>query len=95
MANSFELRPLTVDNFEQSLEFLREHFFPFEPCAVNIGLCPYVTSSSHFSRILNLQSLLREFFQRPAKCTYLLYWHFFLYGSKTEQIKSEKNRENM
>ena len=34
---------LTVDNFEQSLEFLREHFFPFEPCAVNIGLCPYVT----------------------------------------------------
>ena len=48
MANSFELRPLTVDNFEQSLEFLREHFFPFEPCAVNIDLCPYVTSSSHF-----------------------------------------------
>ena len=41
MANSFELRPLTVDNFEQSLEFLREHFFPFEPCAVNIDLCPY------------------------------------------------------
>ena len=41
MANSFELRPLTVDNFEQSLDFLREHFFPFEPCAVNIDLCPY------------------------------------------------------
>ena len=72
MANSFELRPLTVDNFEQSLEFLREHFFPFEPCAVNIDLCPYVTSSSHFSRISESTIFFREFFQRPAMCTVLV-----------------------
>ena len=40
MANSFELRPITPDHFEQSLEFLKVNFFPFEPCAVNIDLCP-------------------------------------------------------
>ena len=41
MANSFELRTLTADHFEETLEFLREHFFPYEPCAVNIDLCPH------------------------------------------------------
>ena len=41
MANSFELRPITPDHFEQSLEFLKVNFFPFEPCAVNIDLCPH------------------------------------------------------
>ena len=38
---SFELKVIsTSQEIEQSLEFLRVHFFPREPCAQNLDLCP-------------------------------------------------------
>lgn len=36
----FELRNIIQADIKQCLSFLRENFFPFEPCAVNIDLCP-------------------------------------------------------
>ena len=39
-SSSFELKPILSEHIEQSLEFLRQNFFPYEPCAVNIDLCP-------------------------------------------------------
>ena len=41
MAKNFEIGPLGKDAIEASMEFLRENFFPFEPCAVAIDLCPF------------------------------------------------------
>ena len=40
-SKSFEIRPILPGEIEQSLELLRENFFPYEPCAVNIDLCPH------------------------------------------------------
>ena len=40
MSESIEIRPIFPKDTEQVLEFLRENFFPFEPCAQNIDLCP-------------------------------------------------------
>ena len=37
---SFELKTIAPSDIESCLEFLRENFFPNEPCAKNIDLCP-------------------------------------------------------
>ena len=39
--SDFKIRPLDVaSDCEESLVFLRENFFPFEPCAKALDLCP-------------------------------------------------------
>ena len=42
MAKSFEFKRLSSkEDLNTSLEFLRENFYPYEPCAKNLDLCPF------------------------------------------------------
>ena len=40
MSKAFDIVPLKEDFFDAAIEFLRENFFPEEPCAKAIQLCP-------------------------------------------------------
>jgi len=40
MSKGFEVVPLKEEKFDSAIEFLRENFFPEEPCAQAIDLCP-------------------------------------------------------
>jgi hypothetical protein len=40
MSKSFDIFPLNEGKFDAAIEFLRENFFPEEPCAKAIDLCP-------------------------------------------------------
>ncbi len=37
----YKIAMITEPSFEDILEFLRENFFPFEPCAKALDLCPH------------------------------------------------------
>ena len=39
-SKSFKILPLSDQDFDAAFEFLRENFFPEEPCAKAIDLCP-------------------------------------------------------
>ena len=36
----WNIRPLTDNQSEHALEFLRQNFYPYEPCAKALDLCP-------------------------------------------------------
>jgi hypothetical protein len=40
MSRPVDIVPLREAQFDDAIEFLRENFFPNEPCAKAIDLCP-------------------------------------------------------